>query len=686
MPCSHCGHQSAASARFCEECGAPLAATCTSCGSPLPSAAKFCPGCGQSRGTSPAGVPAGGVAATPPPPITPAPTPDGERRQLTVMFCDLVGSTALSKRIDAEDLRDTVRSYQECAAAVTEALEGRIAQYLGDGLLVYFGYPQAHEDDAIRAVRAGLRILEELPALNARLAERLPELRQHPLEVRIGVHTGQVVVGAMGGGAQRETLALGDTVNIAGRLMSVTDPGWVVISGATQRLVRGAFLLEDLGEKSLKGIDEPLAAFRVLRATGVQSRLALAAGDELTPLVGREQELAMLLARWEDAREGRGQAVLLSGEAGIGKSRLVLALRERIADQPHSWLEGRGSPYHQNSAFHSVIELLHQALLFGADEPPAEQALRLERALAQAGLPVPEVFPLLAALLGVPLPERFTSPALSPEAWRRKTLEALCAWLLSLAEQQPLVLVAEDLHWSDPSTIELLGMQLEQVRAAPILLVVTHRPGFEPPWPSRSHALQLPLHPLSRKQMETMVAHVAGSKSLPPPVLDEIVSKTDGVPLFVEELTKSVLESTLLRESERGYERTDPLPVFAIPATLQDSLMARLDRLGSAKELAQIGAVLGREFSHELLAAVSLLRGRGPGSGPAPARGRRAAAPPRSAASRQLPVQARLDPGDRLPVAAETNPPAAPRARGADARATLPGARAGGARAGRPTL
>jgi tetratricopeptide (TPR) repeat protein len=460
----------------------------------------------------------------------------------------------------------------------------------------------------VRAVRAAIGILSELPRLNAEIRQRVPELDESSIEVRIGIHTGLVVAGDLGSAsAQEKDAIVGETPNLAARLQGIAEPDTVVISDATRRLVRGVFVLDELGSHPLKGIEEPVLVFRVLRASGVQSRLELAAAAGLTPLVGREQEVALLLARWEQVNEGHGQVMLLSGEAGMGKSRLVQVLHERLADERHSWLEVHCSAYHRNSAFHPVIELLEQALVLSRQDSAEEKLAKLEGALGRVGLAFPEVAPLFATLLSISLPERYPPLQQSPETQRRQTLESLAAWLFVLTEAQPMVLVVEDLHWIDPSTLEFLGLLLEQTPTIPLLLVLTFRPNFEASWPSRSHMTHLTLDPFTRKQSETMIEGVTGGKALPPVVLEQVVSKTDGVPLFLEELTKTVLESDLLRESDQGYERTDSLPELAIPSTLQDSLMARLDRLGPAKEVAQLGAVLGREFPHELLAAVSSL-------------------------------------------------------------------------------
>ncbi len=596
MRCPACECENREGARFCLECGEGLGPRCPNCSAELLEGARFCDGCGLRL-----------ESARPADPGETKPA-DAERRQLTVMFCDLVGSTELSKRLDPEDLGDVIRLYREVCAEVVARYDQEIARYLGDGLLVYFGYPRAHEDDPVRAVRAGLDILAELPGLNADVNERIPALRDHSIDVRIGIHTGLVVAGELGSGQAREEDAIvGETPNLAARLQGMAEPNTVVISDATRRLVRGVFVLDELGSHSLKGIADPVPVFRALRASGVQSRLELAGPAGLTPLVGREQEVALLLDRWEQVNEGHGQVMLLSGEAGMGKSRLVQVLHERLADKRHSWLEVRGSAYHRNSALHPVIELLEQALLLSRDDSAEEKLAKLERALERVGFSLPEVLPLFTTLLSIPLPERYPPLQLSPEAQRRRTLESLVSWLFVLTEAQPMVLVVEDLHWIDPSTLEFFGMLLEQVPTVPLLGVLTFRPEFEPPWPSRSHMVHLTLHPLTRKQSEAMVERIMGGKALPALVLEQVVGKTDGVPLFLEELTKTVLESDLLRESDQGYERTDSLPKLAIPSTLQDSLMARLDRLGPAKEVAQLGAVLGREFPHELLAAVSSL-------------------------------------------------------------------------------
>jgi predicted ATPase/class 3 adenylate cyclase len=536
------------------------------------------------------------------PRMTPRP-PEAERRQLTVLFCDLADSTRLASQLDPEDLREVVLAYQTTCAEIIQRFDGYIAQYLGDGLLVYFGYPQAHEDDAQRAVRASLGILDAMGRLNTRL-EQHQGVR---LAVRVGIHTGPVVVGTMGSGGRYEQLALGETPNLAARLQSLAAPDMVAISEATHRLVQGYFRCDDLGSPSLKGIETPMRVYRVVEESAAQSRLDVIGAAGLTPLVGREHEVGLLRERWAQSRDGLGQVVLLSGEAGIGKSRLVRVLTERVADEGAPWLTLRCSPYHTNSAFSPVIEHLQRLLQWHRHETPAARLAALEQALQTAGLPLAEVVSLLAALLSLPVPEQYPPLALSPQRQKQKTQEALVAWLLAETAQQPVLAVWEDLHWADPSTLELLDVMLDHAPTTRLLLVLTTRPEFHPPWTPRSYVTQLTLPRLPRHQSEDMVLRVTGGKPMPAEVLAQIVAKTDGIPLFVEELVKTILEAGLVQEDAGRYVLTGPLPPLAIPATLQDALMARLDRLSVVKDVAQLGAVLGREFAYELLRAVALL-------------------------------------------------------------------------------
>jgi len=606
--CPRCARENLEGMRFCVACAAPLTRICTSCTGENPRDAAFCGRCGARLGVATTGPTAQAESSSPArpgavvtAPRTKPPSIDAELRHLSVMFCDLVGSTPLSEQIDPEELCDVVRAYQESCGAIIRVFEGHVAQYSGDGILAYFGYPRAHEDDAIRAASAALAILDELPSLNARVSANSPRLHASPLDVRIGIHTGMAVVGAIGSDEQ----ALGHTLHVASRLQTVADPGTAVISAATRHLIGDAFVLEDLGMRSLKGIVDPVPVFRVLRTSPTRDRRGREAAAR-SPLVGRDQEISLMLDRWEQVTDGHGQTVIVSGEAGMGKSRLVQALRERLAGTAHAWIEGGCSPYHENSAFHPIVECLAHRLALRRDNAPEVNIGKIEAALRPTGITLDEAVPLVASLLSVPVPDRYPSlQHLSAEAQRRKTLEALAAWLFAISEEHPVVMLIEDLHWIDPSSLELVQTLVGQVPTARVFMVLTHRPGVDVSWATQSHVVHLALHPLTRKQVTTIVDRVTGGKPLPAVVLDHVVAKTDGVPLFVEELTKAIIESDLLVEHDRQFERADPLPRFAIPATLQDSLMARLDRLGPAKGVAQLAAVIGREFPYELLAAVT---------------------------------------------------------------------------------
>jgi class 3 adenylate cyclase len=537
-----------------------------------------------------------------PSPIGP-PTPDAERRQLTVLFCDLVDSTVLASQLDPEDWREVVRAYQSTCAAVIQRYDGHIAQYLGDGLLVYFGYPQAHEDDAQRAVRAGLGMVEAMGQLNARLSQEQGVY----LAMRLGIHTGLVVVGDVGGGVRHEQLALGETPNLAARLQGLAAPNTVVISAATVPLLGGFFACQSLGTPLLKGVAQPLEVYQVLYERTAHNRLEAVGSASLTPLVGRESEVALLRERWAQVKEGFGQVVLLSGEAGIGKSRLVQVLAEQVTAEPQAWLTPcQCSPYYQHTALYPLIELLEREVLrFDREESTEQKVSKLGGFIVQYDLPPAEAVPLFAALLSLPLTADYPALALAPEQQKQKTLHALVTILLKIAAQQPLLFVMEDLHWVDPSTLELLTLLVDQGPTTRIFALMTCRPDFHPPWTGRSHVTHVTLARLPRRQAAEMTRRVAHGKALPAEVVAQVAAKTDGVPLFVEELTKMVLESDLLQEREHCYELTGPLPALAIPATLHDSLMARLDRLATVKALAQLGATLGREFAYELLQAVA---------------------------------------------------------------------------------
>jgi class 3 adenylate cyclase/predicted ATPase len=503
-----------------------------------------------------------------------------ERRQLTIMFCDLVGSTALAGRLDPEDMNEVLGAYHALVGEEVARVEGFIARYMGDGVLVLFGYPQAHEDDAERAIRAGLALVDRIARL---------ETVAGKLEMRIGVATGLVVVGDLiGSGAARDRSVVGETPNLAARLQSLGTANCVLISDATRQLVGDLFEYRDLGGVALKGFGRPISVWQVLRPSSVASRFEALRPSKLSPLVGRDEETELLLRRWRQASTGEGRVVLLSGEPGIGKSRLVRVLTERLAESVHRRIEWRCSSYHQNSAFYPVVEDLHRWLRFERDDSPGEMLHKLEAAMEQCGFDLSATVPLLGALLSLSLPERYRSPTMAPERQKQRTLETLVASIRIQADRQPTLLIVEDLHWVDPSTLELLGLLIEQIASARLLMTVTFRPEFRPPWPMLAHMTQLTVGRLARRDVEVFVENLTGGRTLPIEMRQQLIARSDGVPLFVEELTKALFESELV-----------------IPATLHDSLTARLDRLGTAKQIAQLGATLGREFDYELIQAVS---------------------------------------------------------------------------------
>ncbi len=590
IECPACGFRNAPNAKFCAQCGSGLGISCPACGYPNEPGGKFCTQCG--RELQPASD-AASVGES----HQPA-RPTAERRQLTVMFVDLVGSTQLSSRLDPEEMREVMRAYQNAVAGEVARFEGHVAKFMGDGVLAYFGWPRAHEDEAERAVRTGLAIIPAVAKL------RVPA--QEPLAARIGIATGLVVVGDLvGEGAAQEEAVVGETPNVAARLQGLAEAGGIVVAESTRRLLGELFELSDLGAHALKGFAAPARAWRVVGERAVKSRFEAAHAAGAMPLIGRQQELSLLLDRWRESVRGKGQVVLLSGEPGIGKSRLTQALREQIGAEPHKRLRYQCSPYHANSVLHPVIAELELAAGLAVDDAPEQKLEKLEALVGRAVDRVAPAVPVLAALLSIPLGDRYPPPALDAQQLKAKTFEALIERLTGIAARQPVLMIVEDAHWIDPTTTELFEITVDRLRHLPAMLVITFRPDFTPPWSLRSHVTSLALARLPRALCLAMVESITVGKALPAEVQDQIVVRTDGVPLFVEELTKTVLESGLVRRSGERYELAGPLRPVAIPSTLHDSLAARLDRLPAAKEVAQTGAVIGREFSHELLTAVA---------------------------------------------------------------------------------
>jgi class 3 adenylate cyclase/tetratricopeptide (TPR) repeat protein len=594
MLCAKCKTENPDGLKFCNECGAPFKTPCASCGFENASTAKFCGACGGALSNNGVGIyslPAPSSASetqTVPRQIGDSAPSKGERRHLTVLFCDLVSSTEIAAHLDPEEWRDIVARYQRVAAETVAHFDGHVAQYLGDGVLALFGYPTAHENDAERAVRTGLEIIERVSVLSAELdAKGLPALA-----ARVGIHAGPVVVGDSD---NKSANVFGDTPNVAARVQAAAESNTVVVSAAVHQLVSGLFVVEDRGAQQLKGVPQPVALYRVVQPSGVRSRLDLSAGHH-TPFVGRQSELGVLADAWERVVEGMGQTVLVQGDAGIGKSRLCYQLRVQLGDQPHTWLECRCSPYTTGTPFRPVIELVEQALTF----QPTDRLGKLQVGLERGGFAGDETVALLAEWMELPQSAGYTPLATNPDVKRRKTLETLAAWNLKLAELQPMVVLVEDLHWSDPSSLDLVGRLIAQSPTARVMLIGTARPEFVAPWPERSNLTTIKLARLTKRQARSIIERVAiamenvapsddhnGARlaALTQAITDTIIARADGIPLYLEELTRTA----------RAEE---------IPATLADSLMARLDRLGGAKEVAQRASVLGREFSYPLLAAV----------------------------------------------------------------------------------
>jgi predicted ATPase/class 3 adenylate cyclase len=530
------------------------------------------------------------------------PQENPERRQLTVMFCDLVGSTALTAQRDPEDMADLIRAFQGAVAAAIARFDGHVAKWMGDAAMVYFGYPRAHEDDAERATRAGVALIDAVAELR----------REHgaTLEVRIGIATGLVVVGELiGEGEARLRGLVGDTPDLAMRLQSLAEPGTIVVSESTRRLLGKTFELTALGPQTLRGFDAPVAAWLIVGEQENVSRFEASRSETTTPFVGREGEIARLIERWQFALKGEGQVALLSGEAGIGKSRVLATLRERIGKQQHLVLRYQCSPHHVNDAFHPVIGQIWHAAEFVSGEPAGSRLDKLEQMIESTGLSSRDIAPVLASLLSLPTGQRYPALDLAPSELKEHMMAALLGMTVGAAKQTPLLMIVEDAHWIDPTSLDLTSRLVELMRQLPILLVMTFRPEFAAPWLGRDNVAAVPLNRLERDQAAMMIDRMTSGRKLPADVLDQIVEKTDGVPLFIEELTKSVLESGLVREENGAYVLDSVLTPLAIPSTLHDSLTARLDRLSPIKETAQIGAAIGREFSQALLQAVSPIKG-----------------------------------------------------------------------------
>jgi class 3 adenylate cyclase/tetratricopeptide (TPR) repeat protein len=542
----------------------------------------------------------GSIHATEAPAEDPGISQGAERRQLTVMFCDLVGSTALAERLDPEELREVMQAYRKTCDEVVTRYKGLVAQYRGDALMAYFGWPSAHEDDAERSVRSALEIVHAVKGVRA----------DPLLAVHIGVATGPVVVGAVSRADDAESkLAVGETPNLAARLQGLAGPDEVVIAPSTRRLVGAAFQLSDMGSHALKGIAQPVRAWRVHAVHRPLGRFEAAHdGVPLTPLVGRQEEVALLLRCWGQSRDGEGQVVLIGGEPGIGKSRLTQVLREQIPTEPYTALRYQCSPYHLNSALYPITEQLEVAAGFTREDTPEQKLDKMEAWLAGGPEQRAEAAPLVAALLLLPT-DRYPPLNLSPQKQKEKSLEALVDQLEALSRRQPVLMVFEDVHWIDPTSQELLDALVPRLETMSIMSVITYRPEYTPHWAKRPHVNVLGVGRLERHEGEDLVAKVAQGSVLPAEVFEQIVAHTDGVPLFVEELTKSVLESGLLQKDGDQYRLQRPLAALAIPTSLRDSLVARLDRLAPVKDVIQIGACIGREFPYGLLARISPLRG-----------------------------------------------------------------------------
>lgn len=600
MRCPSCDRDNREGRRFCAACGASLATPCPKCGFENEPGEDYCGGCGAAVNS-----------ATPTGPKKPAAddttsaheseTTAAERRQLTVMFCDLVGSTEMASRLDPEDLQGVITACQRAWRDEIERYEGFVARYMGDGVLAYFGYPQAHEDDVERAVRTGLALVEATKVLNQKVGRE----SDIALAVRVGIATGQVVVGDfIGEGASQESAVVGETPNLAARLQVLAEPNAVVVALSTHQLAGGLFDYKELEPVQLKGLSEPVRAWSVVGESEAVGRFEATLARGLTPLVGREAEIDLLCKRWEQANLGEGQVVLLSGEAGVGKSRVLRAFQENIGVTPENRARFYCSPYHTESALYPVINQLQNRLRFSRDDDFKQKLDKLDAALTAFGLPVVDLAPVLAKLLSIPDYDRYPSEQWAPGERMNRTLDALLVMSDTMAAQAPVLMVVEDAHWVDPLTSEFLNHLIDRIVDRRILLVITHRLEFDPPWAGRGPVTLITLNRLGRTESAALASKVADDKAFPEEVLSQIVAKADGIPLFVEELTKMIIESDFLEDAGERYDLTGPLGSLAVPDSLQDSLMARLDRLASVKQVAQMASAIGRNFTLELLTAV----------------------------------------------------------------------------------
>ncbi len=583
--CPSCETDNREDARFCVRCGTKLERRCPGCGAGVDPDWQFCGSCGEQLGEPP-------TAPTPQ-----APSADAERRQLTVMFCDLASSTALAATLDPEDMRDVNRAYQDAAKTAIERFDGFVARYMGDGVLAYFGYPQAHEDDAERAVRAGMRIVDAITELNAGVGRA----KGVELAVRVGIATGRVVVGDLiGEGVSQESAVVGETPNLAAKLQGFAEPNTVVVAPSTRRLTGGNLEYRDLGLREVKGLPAPVRVSQVVGEGLAASRFEATRGQQLLPLIGREDETTALLRRWERARDGEGQVVLISGEPGIGKSRLTQELGYRIAAEPHAYLGYQCSPYHSHSALFPIIAQLERAAGLSPHLEPHNKLEKLRRLLFESTEDLDNDLPALAALLSIPTGDDFTKIEPDAKARREQTLAALVHQLEGLSRKQPVLCVFEDVHWIDPSTREFLDRIVDRVESLRVLLIVTFRPEFVSSWTGQAHVTLMAMNRMTRRVSGKLIAQLAGTMAMPPDVLEEVIAKSDGVPLFLEELTRTVIESERLARGTEGDSKRGAHRPY-IPETLQDSLMSRLDQLGSGKPLAQLASVIGREFDYSTL-------------------------------------------------------------------------------------